>query len=211
MHEFSLSSSTDSPLTSQTRLFVRQIREVAEIFGFETRNKYQISDESRNPVGFAAERGGGFFGFILRQYLGHWRSFEIAIVDSLNRPWMTARHPFRWYFQCLEVKAADGKLIGRIEQRFAIFSKRFEVQDPHGRQLMEVSSPLWRPWTFEFLNMGRPQAVIQKKWSGLLTEAFLDKDNFLIEFHEPTLSQHHRQLILAAALFVDIIYFETAQ
>ena len=47
---------------------------------------------------------------------------------------------------------------------------------------MEVSSPFWRLWTFPFAARGAEVASVQKKWSGLLAEAFTDKDNFAVDF-----------------------------
>jgi hypothetical protein len=51
-------------------------------------------------------------------------------------------------------------------------------------------------------------ATVEKKWSGLLTEAFTDKDNFAVKYDDPNLSNEERQLVLAAALFIDLQYFE---
>ena len=54
----------------------------------------------------------------------------------------------------------------------------------------------------------RSTALIEKKWSGLLTEMFTDKDNFRVAFLDPGLSAEQRMLVLAAAVFVDLQYFE---
>ena len=42
---------------------------------------------------------------------------------------MTARHPFRLFFQRLEVFDEAGVFVGAIQQRFSILTKRFDVQD----------------------------------------------------------------------------------
>ena len=49
---------------------------------------------------------------------------------------------------------------------------------------------------------------MQKKWSGLLAEAVTDKDNFLVDFGNGPLGENERRLVLAAALFIDLQYFE---
>jgi hypothetical protein len=51
-------------------------------------------------------------------------------------------------------------------------------------------------------------ASIQKKWSGLLKEAFTDADNFKVEFKSEKLRELDRYLLVAGALFVDLVYFE---
>jgi uncharacterized protein YxjI len=73
---------------------------------------------------------------------------------------------------------------------------------------MEVASPFWRIWTFPFVAGGREVARVSKKWAGLLSEAFLDKDNFAVELLDDTLGETERALVLAAAVFIDLQYFE---
>jgi hypothetical protein len=72
---------------------------------------------------------------------------------------------------------------------------------------MTVSSPLWRIWTFPFLRGGRQVGVIEKKWSGFLTESMTDRDRFMVRF-TPELSDQERALLVAAGIFVDLLYFE---
>ncbi|OQW53747.1 MAG: hypothetical protein A4S09_06785 [Proteobacteria bacterium SG_bin7] len=195
-------------LSTHRNLIVRQVFEVAEWFGFETRNKYEILDEHKTPVAYAAEQQKGFFGWLLRQFLGHWRSFDIHIYNSQRQLSMTAHHPFRFIFQRLEVKDNMGRYLGCIQQRFSLISKRFDVQNARGMVVMEVASPIWRIWTFEFFHGSQVVAAIRKKWSGVFSEMFTDRDNFLVEFNDPTLSTDEKQLVLAAAIFVDLKYFE---
>jgi uncharacterized protein YxjI len=56
---------------------------------------------------------------------------------------------------------------------------------------------------------GEKIAEIQKKWSGILSEAFTDRDNFRVEFTSRALSEEERVLVMAAAVFVDLLYFES--
>jgi uncharacterized protein YxjI len=106
------------------------------------------------------------------------------------------------------VSFADGRPIGAIQQRFAFFSKRFDVEDAAGQLLLRVSSPFYRPWTFAFLRNDAEVARVEKKWSGLLSEAFTDADRFRVLFQAPDLRPDERALVLTAAVFIDIQYFE---
>lgn len=195
-------------LASRQRLFINQVREVAEFFGFETRNKYQIVDEQKTVIGFAAEQGKGWLGFLFRQYLGHWRKFDVHFFNQDRSVAFIAHHPFRWIFQRVEVRDGTGRPMGAIQQRFAIFSKRFDVEDARGMTIMEVSSPLLKFWTFSFMQRGRHVATVQKKWSGLFNEFLTDKDVFMVEFQDAMMSPNDRSLVVAASIFVDLIYFE---
>ncbi|HVK61150.1 MAG TPA: phospholipid scramblase-related protein [Bdellovibrionales bacterium] len=204
-----MSESNNLPALSQhTQLFVRQVHELAELFGFETRNKYEISDDKRSTVAYAAEQQKGIFGFLFRQFLGHWRKYEVMFFTPSREPFFKAHHPFRFIFHRFEVMDNYGHLLGVIQQRFSILTKRFDVQTAQGMTLMEVSSPIWRIWTFPFVGYGRERAVVSKKWGGVLTEIFTDKDTFMIEFKDQTLSENERKLVLAASVFIDMKYFE---
>jgi len=193
-------------LTGHNDLLVRQRHEVAEWVGFETRNKYEILKQDGQPVAFAAEQQKGFLGFLFRQFLGHWRSYEIHFYTPGREQFMVAYHPFRFIFQRLEIRR-DGRNVGAIQQRFSILTKKFDVEDETGNVIMEVASPFWRIWSFLFTRHNEKVASVQKKWSGVFTEFLTDKDNFLVEF-SPRLSEADRSLVLAAALFIDLKYFE---
>ncbi len=194
-------------LERQSKFQVVQRRELGEFFGFETRNKYAILGERGEEIAFAAEQQKGFLGFLMRQWLGHWRTFDIFVFDGSRRLALKCRHPFRFFFQRLEIDGADGRLLGVLQQRFSIFSKCFDVLDASGRELLTVRSPLWSPWTFAFQRDGKQVAVVRKRWSGLFSEALTDADRFGVQFEGP-LSSSEKCLVLAAALFVDLRYFE---
>lgn len=165
-------------------------------------------DSNRVPIAFAAEQGQGAFSFILRQFLGHWRTFSIHFLAADGRVLLTANHPFRFFFQRIEILDNGNRIVGAIQQRWAFFSKRFDVENERGLVIMEVSSPMWKIWSFTFEKMGRPVATVSKKWSGLFSEVFTDKDNFVIDFSDRTLTDAERSLVMASSIFIDLIYFE---
>lgn len=190
-----------------TELYVRQKHELAEMFGFETRNKYAISTPDRRELAYAAEQQKGFLGALARQFFGHWRTFEIIFFGNDRQPLFKAVHPFRWFFQRLEVFADDGTLLGAVQQRWAWFRKSFDVEDARGNVLLEMRAPIFSFWTFPFTRNGTQVAAIEKKFSGALTELFTDKDNFRVSMTS-ALTNVERVLVLAAAIFVDLQYFE---
>ncbi len=201
-------AAADLDLTGHQALQVTQKFELAEVFDFETRNRYRISDATGRPVGYAAEERKGLLGFVFRQLLGHWRHFEIHFYDNQRREVLHAVHPFRIYFSRLEVFNANQQRIGAIQKRFSILTKRFCVENARGVPVMEVASPIWKLWTFPFVAKGREVAFVKKKWSGLLSEGLTDRDDFRVEFDSATLDNDTRNVILAAAIYVDLAYFE---
>jgi hypothetical protein len=49
---------------------------------------------------------------------------------------------------------------------------------------------------------------VEKKWSGMLQEAFMDADRFRVAFESHELGADERALVLAAGIFIDLQYFE---
>lgn len=199
-------------LRGQNQLIIRQRRELGELLGFETRNKYEVCDQGGQVVGFCAEQSQGFLGAIVRHFLGHWRSFDLHFFNNQRQHVLTAKHPFRFFFQRLEVysdtNVGGGRMIGAVQQRFGIFKKKFDIETPQGKVLLTMESGFLQFWTFPIYKNSREVAVIRKKWSGLFKEAFMDADNFQIEFTQAGLSDEERSLILVSGLFVDLQYFE---
>lgn len=194
-------------LMEHTSVVVRQRKELAELFGFETRNKYEISDANGNLLFYCAEMQKGFLGFIFRQLLGHWRTFELHFFDPQRQVVWKALHPFRFIFQRLEVFLQNNETVGEVEWQWGILRKRYLLTNLRSRKTMNIVSGFLSFWTFPVLQHGREVGKIEKKWSGILKEVFTDSDNFLVEF-SPELTEQDRILVLSTAILVDLTYFE---
>lgn len=198
-------------LDTATELHIVQRKELGEVLlGFEGRNKYEIREPSGIVVGFAAEQSTGIVGAIARAFLRHWRTFDIHIFDSMRSLVMRAHHPFRIFFQRLEIYDSHNQFLGALQQRWAFFTKRFDVEDSQGQVVLEMRSGLFKIWTFPFFRGEQEIARIEKKWSGTLTEIFTDADRFRLVIPGRA-TPNERRLLLASALFVDLQYFENNQ
>jgi len=195
-------------LIHHQKLKVRQLHEIGEWLGYETRNKYEFLDFNDKQIAFAAEQSKGIIGFFLRQIFGHWRQFDLFFYTPDRQIFIVGHHPFRWFFSRIEVVDKEGRYLGAIQKRFSILTKRFDIENNKGTVIMEVASPIWKLWTFIFKHQGKPIAAVHKKWSGLISEAFTDRDNFMIEFTSSDLSNDERKIVMTSSLFIDLIYFE---
>lgn len=201
-------------LAKAPRLVVRQSRNLLETFtSFEQRNRYAVYAEDGAFVAGFAEHGEGAGAFLARWFLQSRRPFTMGLYPSEHpdRPLLLLVRPWRWWMSRLEVReAASGRLLGVAQQRFSIFRKRLDLEGPDGRPLARFTGPLLRPWTvlIEVGPESNPREVgrIEKKWSGLLREAFTDADNFLVTL--PAGDEALRALVLAAAVLVDFLWFE---
>ena len=195
-------------LAQANSIYIKQKFEVAEIFGFETRNRYQIQSEDGLQFGYCAEQKLGLGDAIMRQFLGHWRVFNIIGTNIHNQQVFRAHHPFRWFFQRIDVFGVGDRQVGSLQQRFAWFNKKFDFLDTKGNLIMSMNSPFWSIWTFPVKKLSRDVAVIEKKWTGISKELFTDADNFRVRFNDARLTADEKLLLLAGAVFVDLLYFE---
>ncbi len=191
-------------------VLVRQRKELFELVGIETRNKYEVLWPDHRQVGFIAEHGKSMGDVLLRNLLGHWRSFEFLIFDAHRQKVGAASHPFRWFFPRLDVWNSQGVRIGGLQKTLSLLWKNFNLEDSRGGLVARVSSPPWRFWTFVFNDAhGVEVARIEKQWSGLGQELFTDADTFRVTFTAPGMPNELRNVLVASAVLIDLQYFES--
>ena len=100
-------------------------------------------------------------------------------------------------------------MLGAIQRRWTWLRRKYIVEGPDGQEVATLFGPIFRPWTFQIHLPGSEAEVglIQKKWSGLLKEAFSEADNFWVDFAQITDPQL-RAVLFAATVLIDIVHFE---
>ena len=192
-------------LASTAGLMVKQQKEWGEILsGFETRNKYVVTDMAGSPVYLAAEENRSL---LLRIFLKALRPFTISIMGEDGRPVIRVDRPFRFYFHRAEVSDSQGRLLGAIERQFSLLRRIYTVYDESGQEAFQLFGPILHPWTFQIHHNGMEIGRITKKWSGLLKEGFTDADNFGVEFPVDW-DIKLKALFLGAVFLIDFVHFE---
>lgn len=192
-------------LKSLNRLVISQKKEWGEILtGFETRNKYIISDEAGNTIYYAAEKGGSL---LLRWFLKALRPFTMVVLTVSNQVVLRVERPFRFYFHQADVVDAQGKSLGVLKKRFSILRRKYSVLDSSGDEIFQLFGPILKPWTFMIKKNEVEYGKITKKWSGLLKEGFTDADNFGVVFPREW-DVGLKAFFLGAVFLIDFVHFE---
>lgn len=192
-------------LSSVDGLVIAQQKEWGEILsGFETRNRYSVSDASGAALYSAGEEGGST---LLRLFLKALRPFTVVVLGDDGHEVMRIQRPFRFYFHTAEVLDADGQLLGTIERRFSLFRRMYSVKDCTGTETFQLFGPILHPWTFNIRSGDAEYGKITKKWSGLLKEGFTDADNFGMTFPRDW-DVRLKGLFLGAVFLIDFVHFE---
>ena len=192
-------------LSSISGLVVRQLKEWGEILsGFETRNKYEISDVSGLRLYLAAEEAGST---LVRWFLKALRPFTVAVFTEDGQEVLRVMRPFRFYFHRAEVVGSQGQSLGVIERRFSILRRVYSVLDRAGVEVYQLFGPILHPWTFQIRKDGVECGKITKKWSGLMKEGITDADNFGVLFPGDE-GVESKALFLGAVFLIDFVHFE---
>ena len=192
-------------LRSISSLIVSQQKEWGEILsGFETKNKYVISDTSGNRIYYAAEEPGSL---LLRLFLKALRPFTIVVLTESNQVVIRVIRPFRFYFHRAEIIDPQGKSLGVIEKQFSLLGRKYSVFNSSGKEIFQLFGPFLHSWTFIIKNNNVEYGKITKKWSGLLKEGFTDADNFGVIFQKGW-DVKVKALFLGAVFLIDFVHFE---
>jgi hypothetical protein len=192
-------------LKSLNSLTVSQKKEWGEVLsGFETKNKYVVSDEAGNRMYYAAEEGGSL---LLRLFLKALRPFSLVVLTESNQVLLRVKRPFRFYFHQADIVDYQDKSLGVLKKRFSLLRREYSVLDSTGKEIFQLFGPILKPWTFIIKNNDVEYGKITKKWSGLLKEGFTDADNFGVEFPKEW-DIKLKALFLGAVFLIDFVHFE---
>ncbi|XP_068960810.1 phospholipid scramblase 1-like [Petaurus breviceps papuanus] len=205
-------------LTQIDQLLIQQQIEILEVFtGFETNNKYVITNSFGQRVYFAVEEN----DCCTRNCCGNLRPFILKILDNAGREVITVERPLRCtscFYPCclqkLEVQSPPGVPIGYIIQNWHPFLPKFTVLNEHQQEVLKIGGPcvVCRCCTdidFNIKSLNEETVVgkITKQWTGIIKEVFSDTDNFAIQFLID-LDVKVKAVMLGACFLIDFMFFE---
>ncbi|MFN9812195.1 MAG: phospholipid scramblase-related protein [Deltaproteobacteria bacterium] len=195
------------PLLAGGFVEVRQQREHLEaVVGWESRNRYDVRSSEGRDFLEITEEGEGFWHALSRNF-NPFRRIGLECLTRGEVRVLRLERPFTFWLTHAEVFGWDGALLGTLVQRFA-FGRVLELRSPEGTVLAELVGPLWRPWTFHIRQGTEELGSLRKQWGGVLREMMTDADTFTLTMAPALRSARTRQLLLAAAILVDLTWFE---
>jgi uncharacterized protein YxjI len=188
------------------KLIIKQKIESLEMFtGLETKNKYQILNESGTEVLLAYEQSHWFARIILKKM----RKLSLTFIDSSKNTFLRVEKKFAFFFPEFEIFDSKNINIGKVKTRFGLTSK-IEIYNGDSTLIFYCKNQMMHPWIFNIFKnktSDKSLGMISKKWSGFGKEAFTDADNFIINFNLIT-DENEKKRILALSLIIDLYVFE---
>jgi len=201
-----------------TSFKVKQKVELLEVLvGWETANKYSVTDQAGNKVFYVGEES----GCLSRICCTLVRPFDMVVKDRSGQNILQFSRGFSFGILCcnccctdtLTVVATGGQYLGCVEQSFSM-SPLFHVKDSVGRIVAKIEGPFCptscagSAVVFNIFDLaGNSIGTIKKEWGGLVREFFTDADYFSIGF-PPNLDPTIKALLLGALFMIDFRYFE---
>ncbi|KAH0948243.1 hypothetical protein HN011_006075 [Eciton burchellii] len=196
-------------------LFVNQKIEFLQAFiGWETKNRYTITNLDRETIFYVAEES----GTCERLCLSSYRPCEFYVFDKNRQEIFRMVRPFRCdscccpcYLQTLEVYS-ENILLGSVTQEWSLLQPTFYIRNASGQPVLIIKGPMLCfciDVTFKIKSMDEKHRVgtIRKKWSGFGQEFFTVSDLFGITFPRD-LDVKIKAVLLGASLLIDYMYFE---
>ncbi|XP_051874600.1 phospholipid scramblase 2-like [Pristis pectinata] len=200
------------------KLLIIQKLEAAEIiYGIETINRYEVTNNIGQQIYFATEKSNLCFRFIC----GQQRPFKVYVADNMGTEVMCFKRPLQCSCCCspcclqkLEVQAPIGEPIGYVIQKWHPCLPMFAIQNKNKETVLRISGPCcccrWccaYNFKIEALHSSEEIGKITKVWGGLVVEALTDADNFEVSF-PMDLDVSIKAVLLGASILIDFMYFE---
>lgn len=188
------------------RFFIRE-----QVAFLKTHDTYDILDpDTQQPVGIAREEISGLVK-TLRWFISKKLMSTQVVCRELpsNNVAFTIKKPFALFREKVEVYDAHGKMVGHFKSKIFSFGGGFYVYDDKDNLFAEIKGK-WHGWDFKFTTPdGQELGSVSKKWAGLGKELFTSADNYIVTISDDLADQPVAKiLLLAAALAIDVVYYE---
>jgi uncharacterized protein YxjI len=182
------------------------IDEKVNAFKFE--NEYKVFDEENNQVGAINQKISGGQKLLRLLLNKAMLPFTLEIVDENGN--IQARIQRGWTFFMSKISILDDKdnTIGHIKQKFKLFKPTFEILSENNEPIGKITGD-WKAWDFKIFDDKEIQiGTVNKKWAGLLKEAFTTADKYVVNIESNNISKENRIAILASAITIDMVLKE---
>lgn len=172
-------------------------------------NEYKVYDEFGRQIG------------AIKQKLSAWHKIRRMLINKAIQPFtlhitdidgnMVAVIHRGWTFWMskIEVRNAEGNMLGTIAQKFKLLKPRFVLSDSNNSNIAEINGD-WKAWSFAITdNTGKSIGNIDKKWAGAMKEIFTSADKYNVTIAPEVVENQNKIVIVSAAITIDMVLKES--
>lgn len=199
-------------LKNSALLVSRQLELLNIVLGWEQANQYVLKNPKGEAVGYLLEDK-GILSTISRQLLHTRRPFNALVTDLQGNAVLKISRPVQLFLNSsIKVERGDGVEIGRVDSDWHLLRRRYNLFVGSEKRMRIDEATL--SWDFNATSAddGQNLGLINRNWSGFVTEIFTDKGQYVVHFdatpnQKRSLSLEERAVLLACAITIDIDYF----
>jgi uncharacterized protein YxjI len=172
-------------------------------------NNYKVFNEVGVQIG-NVRQDVPFAHKLLRMFLNKsMMPFMLNIVDANEQTVASIHRGWTFWMSKIEIKDANGVVVGGIKQKFKFLKPLFFILDAHGNTLAEIKGD-WKAWNFTIVDAaGRELGIITKKWAGAFKEIFTTADKYRVNIAKECPEDVNKIAIVAGAITIDMVLKES--
>lgn len=166
---------------------------------------YQVYNEKADIVGRVLRHRNLLQNLLKFTEFGSIIPFKLEIqnLDGSTLAYIT--RGLTLFMSKIKITNSSNQLIGCINQRPAFFKYIFNILDCNNNLVAKIQGN-WLAKNFVVKdNNGLIICVIQKKWKGLLKEAFTSANKYMITFDTSIKNDNNKLLILSGIITIDMV------
>jgi len=152
------------------------------------------------------------YDFFSQLYFNEHKEHHFKIFHHDSTLAIFVKRPFRLAKKKLKVFDSNSNLIGSIRKHFSLLDSKLQILDERQQEILWIKGPKIAGWHKIKICKGKDigVGVIKKNLRTNKNELFTDADSYEITFPQDT-DGKTRSLLIVAAMFVDMLWFESTQ
>ena len=172
-------------------------------------NEYSIYNNVGEKVGYVAQK------------LTTWQKIRKMLLNPAMQPFLLEIRDANgnvavqirrgWTFWMSKINITDGtdQPLGYFQQKFKLFKPTFLIFNSKDEKVAEITG-VWKAWNFKIVSSdGSEIGTINKKWAGILKEAFTTADKYYVSVNKEYAEDNNKVVILSAAITIDMVMKES--
>lgn len=176
---------------------------------FKFGNVYDYFDTGKNKIAEAREENitGIRKLFKVTKYKPYL-PFDFSIYTPGGEKIASLQRPFSPFLAKIKVSDANGKLIGRYQQKFHLLKPVLKLLDAQGQEFAEIRGNIIA-WNFTITAPdGQEIGKVTKKWAGVGRELFTTADNYLVQLNKSGMSEDRKKMLTTVPGVIDMVFKE---
>lgn len=183
------------------------IDEKVNLLKFE--NAYRVYNKENVQTGNIVQRLTASQKFLRLLLNKAMLPFILEVRDMQDQKLVSIKRGWTFWMSKIVILDATDSVIGTIKQKFKLFRPTFRITDSSENEMAVITGD-WKAWNFQIQDAsGNQIGSINKKWAGILKEAFTTADKYYVSIVPEYAEDVKKIAIVACAITIDMVLKES--